>query len=128
MKLAIAFILMAVSLWGCGGGGGGGSSTPSPFAGTFDGTWTATGDSGTAHLTIANSGNVAGSTHSTALDEDGSVSGHISSNGNVSGTYSYPSTGNINVSGTLVLSNGGNTLSGSITGSGVTTNFILARQ
>lgn len=124
------FVILVIGLVGCGGSGGGGNSTPSPFEGTFSGSWTTTPTSevGTSTFTIDASGDITGTTQNTTTSNTGTVTGHINANGTTTGTYTYTGMSGINYSGTLTLSNGGNTLSGPVVGAGVTTNLTLTRQ
>lgn len=110
--LAALFLLS-----GCGGGGGGGgSSLPSPFAGTWVGTWDAPSlsDDGTASITVATNGKVTGTTHDNGTDEDGTLSGSINNSGVFSGKAVYAGSPAINLNGTLGI-NGSGHLTGNVT-------------
>ncbi len=80
----------ALILAGCGGGGGGSSS---PWMGRWTGTWgdIDNGDSGTADITIASDGDMTGTVVNDTQSKTATITGHISTNGAATYTWSYPS-------------------------------------
>jgi hypothetical protein len=121
--------LVALALTVLVGCGGGGSSTPNPFAGQFIGTWTAPSipDTGTANVTVASNGSVAGTSHDNGANADGSIVGTINANGNFNGTVTYPGFQPSPMSGTLAI-NGQNHLVGTVIVNSTATNFDLVKQ
>ncbi|HLK17059.1 MAG TPA: hypothetical protein VKT78_19800 [Fimbriimonadaceae bacterium] len=99
---------------GCGGSGG--SSTPSPFAGTWVGTWNAPSipDSGTTNVTIDTNGQITGSTHDNNSGTNGTFTGSITNAGALSATVSYPGTANSSVTGTGSIASNGHLLGNAI--------------
>lgn len=130
-KLLILVTLGLVAL-GCGGSGGGTPAGPSPFAGTWAGTFAipSLGDSGTSNITIASDGTVAGTGHNTTENLDFNINGSITSPGTVSVTISGGATGA--GSGTWAIAQNGN-LGGSLnvtksSGQGYTANYTFMKQ
>jgi hypothetical protein len=121
--LFLAAIAAALCTSGCGGLGG--IIQFSSFEGDWDGTWDGTNDSGPASLDIDALGDISGTMHADIGDEDGAVTGTIQNNGSVTMSVNFPSEGIVNGSGTLVLSNGGATLSGVVTFNGDPVTFDL---
>ncbi len=110
---AVLFIAIALCMSGCGGLAG---IIPfSIFEGDWDGTWDGVVDSGPASLNIDATGDISGTMHADIGDEDGTVTGTIKNNGQVTMTINFPSEGNHSGSGTFSLSNGGTTLGGVVT-------------
>lgn len=124
--------LLVLLVVGCGGSSGG-SNVNNPFAGTWAGSWVLSDGSasGTSVVTIAGDGTTTGATEQTAPFSvpNGSISGHVDNNGNISGSYSYPGQGTYGFSGTLSF--GGAGLIGNFqqqtAGGTVTTIFNLQR-
>jgi hypothetical protein len=105
MKYPAILLLLSFALVGCGGGGAT-TVANSPFAGTYIGTFTVSdGEAGTANLTAATNGTIAGTIHNTTLVADGSISGNIQNNGTVSGAYQYTNEPAVGFSGTWALTN-----------------------
>lgn len=107
---AFAIIVAVLLIVGCGGSGGTGI-TNSPFAGSYAGTWDspATGQSGTAAISIATNGRVTGSTTITSGGSGtGSVTGVIQNTGQISGSIQYPGEPKSTFSGTLSADPNGN--------------------
>lgn len=119
--IATAFVL--ASCWGSG------AAAPSPFQGTFAGTWTSTGPNmGTANVTITVGGGFTGTEVDTTTNVQGSVTGTLQNNGTFAGTV-VPQGGNpVNASGNFQISQDGNTLSGVLTYGGANYTFTLTRQ
>lgn len=111
-KLASIVAFAALLAIGCGGGG---VTTPSPFAGTYNGTWssTALNDSGTVSVTVLSDGDATGSLTDTGQGVGGGVLlGHVDNNGSFSGTSQYPGQAKTTMTGALSLV--GNTLTGNM--------------
>ena len=126
MKNFLILVCVGLALTGCGGGGGG-SVVPSPFAGTFSGTFTtSSGQNGTANMTVSSSGNMVGTIHNNTVSADGTVSGHIDNAGNASGSYRYSPDPAVSFTGVMNLS--GTTLSGALSGGGGSSNFTLTKM
>jgi len=110
--MLVLFVAMALGLAGCGGGGGGGSdasstgSSPAQFAGSYNGTYSG-GDTGTWSVTVDNSGNISGTTHSNYSGSNYAISGTVNSSGSASmtaGTVSDGATFSGTIDGTGKLS------------------------
>ncbi len=113
MRMCLACLVVlafagASSLPGCGGGGSGGG-TPSSFAGTWVGPWadTATHQSGTLAVTVAQDGRLTGALHNATLGIDGTASGSVDNAGHLTATYAYPGQAAISATGTLAISQNG---------------------
>ncbi len=87
---ALLAALLTVALAGCGGSGS--SSKPSPFAGSYSGTFTDPGNnqSGTFTLSVAMNGQTTGSIQNTTTGAHGPVSGSVNNDGTVTLTITYP--------------------------------------
>lgn len=107
MKKRIALLFLVCFAFGCGGGGG--SSTPSPFQGTWIGTWDSpsAGANGTANITIALNGQVTGTVHDNVANADGTVTGSISNSGNVNAQVQYPPNPSNQLTGALSIAQNG---------------------
>lgn len=62
------------------------------------------------------------------MNLDGTIDGTINDNGVWTGHFNYPSLDPIPRSGTMELTNDGNTLSGTVSGGGLDTDFELDRE
>lgn len=122
-KRLIPLGLLILLTIGCAGSGG--TSTPSPFAGSWDGTWTGGGEVGTASPTITTGGSVAGEVTNATQGWTGSIQGTISNSGSFSGSVTYNGIGTFAASGTLALSNGDQTLTGTVIIDGTASQFNL---
>lgn len=71
---------------------------PSPFQGSYSGTWTGLGD-GTAQIQIAENGSFTGKSQSKLSEKEGVLTGVIKNNGNVTLSVTYPGQEPINGSG-----------------------------
>lgn len=131
-KLQLAFFVVAASLGLASCAGSGVAGPPSPFIGEFAGTWAVSGgDTGTADLTIVASGHLTGTITDTTLSVTGSITGHIHADGSITTTTTLPAHAPIGATGTWALSNGNQTLSGSLTTTGNnphTGDYNLTRQ
>lgn len=107
-RILLLGILVAAA--GCGGSG---VSTPSPFAGTWNGSWTAN-DVGTGSITVATNGAVTGTLHDTTANADGTVTGSISNAGTISGVVHYSGVPNTTLTGTMAIAGNGH-LTGNLT-------------
>lgn len=107
MRIAVCVVMLlgATILAGCGGGGG---SSPSPFAGSWSGTWVdaANAQNGTLDVTIGTDGRLSGSIHNSTLGMDGTASGTVRNSGQINTTYVYPS-GTYTASGTIAINGSG---------------------
>jgi hypothetical protein len=113
MKLiTLVLLFVALVLSGCGGGG---ADTPNPLAGSYSGTWeSASGQNGTATVTISTSGSVLGDITNTTYNLSGGVlKGSVDSSGNFVGTSQYPGDSKTTIRSTFVL-----------TGSGISGNMV----
>lgn len=104
-----ACIVMALwMLAGCGGG----SSTPSPFAGTWSGTFTSpangniSAQNGTVQVTIATNGATTGIVDNLTTNANATVSGSIANTGTANFTYTYPGA-TYTASGTVAINGQG---------------------
>lgn len=125
--LLFASVIFVTS--GCGGGG----SNNSPFAGTWTGPWTDSGNAqtGTLNVTVNNAGSLTGSISNTTTGQNGAATGSISSGGTIAATYTYPSQ-TYTTTGTVAIGGNGH-LTGTVQefSSGVlfgTATFDLTKQ
>ena len=93
-----AFALFA--LVGCGGNGTG--SLTSPFTGTWAGTYSSTGQSGTANVVIGANGAYVGSGFDNTAQQNYSIQGAITSSGIVTGTLTEGAT-TVNLNGNWTI-------------------------
>lgn len=100
-----SILVLALVLAGCGGSGG--SSTPSPFAGTWDGPFPPGGDQGTLSLTIGTDGTTNGTSVDQTYNLTGTIRGSISNTGVFSGTVQYPGYQAASLNGVLSITAGG---------------------
>ena len=122
----LALFVAALVLVGCAGSG---VAAPSPFQGTFAGTWTSTGpDSGTATAVVTPGGGFTGTELDTTTSLQGSVTGALQSNGTFTGTVTPQGHNAINATGVFQISTDKNTLSGTLTYGGINYVFTLTRQ
>jgi hypothetical protein len=126
MRLTL-FLLSVLLLAGCGGSGGGGSSDPSPFAGDWAGAWETATQEGTAEVTITESGEISGTVVNTTSSLTAPITGEIQEDGTIEASYTYPGQSTVNGTGTFTLSNGNNTLSGTLTAGGSSADYVLNR-
>jgi hypothetical protein len=107
-------VLALVVLAGCGGGNGGSGSGPSPFGGTWSGTWSDATQSGTLKVTVTEDGGMTGSIVNDTLGLNGTVSGTVQNNGDVTSTYLYPGQVVVQANGNVTLQPNGHWM-GSVT-------------
>ncbi|HXH60112.1 MAG TPA: hypothetical protein VNI20_02010 [Fimbriimonadaceae bacterium] len=117
------FAALALLAVGCGGANS--LVGFSPFEGSWPGTWSGTNASGPATVNIDAIGTISGTMHSNVTNADGPITGQILNNGattiTVTWTVGSPEVGD----GTLVMSNAGSRLSGTVTFSGDNVSFDL---
>jgi len=98
---------------------------PSPYAGSYTGTWNAPSipSNGTMTLAIADNGNITGTIGDATTS--GTVTGGITNAGNVTGTIKFTGQPDSSLTGPLTLS--GRNLSGTLveTLGGVSTNLVI---
>lgn len=100
-----ALALACLSLFGCGGGGHSSHTTTSPFAGNWSGTYSSSGESGTASVVIAADGSYTGGGFDNTANENYTVQGAITTAGVVTGILTEGSL-NASLNGTWSISNG----------------------
>lgn len=119
----LLYLLCIACLTGCGGAAG---LVPfSFFEGSWDGTWDGNVDGGPATLNIDSTGDISGTMHADGGNEDGTVTGAIENNGDISLSVTFPGDPAVNGSGTMVLINGGTRPQGVVTFSGDPVTFVL---
>jgi hypothetical protein len=119
-KIAVITVLVSViALIGCGGDAGVSHAVASPFAGTYQGTFTTTNpQSGTLQGTVSTLGTFTGTAHNDTVNQDATVRGTIQNTGETSVAFSYPGfvasasgtvafAANGHLTGTLTQSTGG---------------------
>lgn len=117
--LGVILALSVTVITGCGGGGGSNDNssvaTNSPFAGSYLGTFTDTGNnqSGTITATVSATGQVTGSSHNTTLNSDGPFTGSVDNSGNASFTI-VNSKGTFTDKGSVAFASNGH-LNGNLT-------------
>ena len=125
-----ALLVALITICACGGGGNA-IPTPSPFAGTWAGTYAtpSVAQNGTATITISIDGTVAGSGHNNTTGNNFTMAGAITNGGVVAGSLGGGLTGTLN--GTLAIAGNGH-LTGSIIqtvgAQSATSNFDLTKQ
>ena len=125
-RLAILAALVAACLLSssCGGGS---ELLFSPFEGTWSGTWAGGAADGTVSFTVDVLGDLIGTMHSDTADVDGPLQGVIANDGDTTVTVAFPNAQPELGIGTLVLSDDGTGLSGTLDFSGDLVSFDLAR-
>ena len=103
LVLASTAAFVIAGLTGCGGSGTG--STSSPFIGSWTGSYSGTGESGTANVTILANGAYTGSGFDNTTQMNYTVSGAITNAGIVTGTLTEGST-SVALNGTWSITNG----------------------
>lgn len=101
--LALSSLVLVVA---CGGGGGGTVGAPTPFTGSWAGTWNSQslGQSGNMSLVVANDGHVTGQSSNTTTGLSGGViEAQVDPSGNFSGTSTYPGQQSTGLRGSLAL-------------------------
>jgi|GEM_PF-5350787 len=123
---SFALVAGAFVLSSCGGSG---SAAPSPFQGSFSGSWTSNGaDSGTATVKVSPGGSFTGQEADTTTNVDGSVVGELQNDGDFKGTVQVTGHSAIAASGQFQISADQNTMTGTLTYSSVTYTFTFTRQ
>jgi hypothetical protein len=109
-------IFALVAVVGCGGGnsGNGGNAGPSPFGGTWIGTWADAVQSGTLNVTVVQDGTITGTVVNNTLGITGTVGGSTTNAGVVTSTYNYPGRPIIQANGNVAIAQNGH-WTGSVT-------------
>lgn len=126
-KLGLFAVLVAAvfTLISCAGAN---NDAPSPFQGNFTGTWISDAtDSGTASVNVTSEGTFSGEEMDTTINLHGIISGHIDSDGTVTGAIHPDGGSSEGASGVFQLTNGNTTLSGTLTSNGVHYTYTLHR-
>jgi hypothetical protein len=116
MRLALLSILclLLVGCGGSGGSGGGGNPDPNAFAGDWAGTWTTASQNGTAEVNIDDEGHIVGAVENLTTSQQGTITADITNDGEIEAHLSYNGGSPFSGEGTFVLSQDGNTITGSI--------------